>query len=200
VIKLTQAHEGEFGSCWQTAVACVLDLPAEALPDQHVIEMTATLRKRAQDAKQPNPPAYYAGHFSYMNALNAYLAKHHDLLYIQEYAWRFSALQFREPGWHLAIGPTARNAFLHCVVARHGEQVWDTNPSRAGLTKIESFGWLAQLPKSNDEAKSYHRNEDSKKRDAARWRNRTNELEASVGSLCCCPLCFADGDYLELPA
>ena len=196
MIELTQAHQSEFGSCWQTAVACVLDLPVDTLPDQHVIEMAATLRKRAQDAGEKTPPPYYAGHFSYGNALNAYLARHHDLSYLQENAWRFSCLQFREPGWHFAIGPTSRNSFLHCVVARYGEQAWDPNPSRAGLTRIDSFGWLAALPRDYDEARSYHRNEDSKKRDRERWANRANEADASVGSLCCCPACFVDGDYL----
>lgn len=193
MIELTQAHQGEFGSCWQTAIACLLELPVEALPDQHVIEMTATMRKRAQDKGEPVPD-YYAGHFSYMNALNAYLAKHHDLTYIQESAWQCAVFQFREPGWHFAIGPTSRNAFLHCVVARYGEQAWDPNPSRAGLTKIHHFGWLAPLPKDYDEFPSYHRNENSKKRDLAAWARR-HEESPSIGSLCCCPACFVDGDY-----
>jgi hypothetical protein len=193
MIELTQAHEGEFGSCWQTAVACILEVPAEALPDQHLIEMTATLRKRAQD-KGEHPPEYYAGHFSYMNALNAYLAKHHDLAYLQEYVWHFSTLRFAEPGFHFAIGPTSRNSFFHCVVARHGEQVWDPNPSRAGLTRSESFGWLARLPPADIDAHWLHRNEDSKERDRQRWANRAKE-SPSICSLCCCPECFVNGDY-----
>jgi hypothetical protein len=196
MIQLTQTHEGEFGNCWQTAVACVLELPASELPDQHLIEKTAKLHDRARTEEGSSGPPYYAGHFSYMNALNAYLAKHHRLAYVQERAWHFSTLQFQEPGWHFAIGPTSRNAFLHCVVARHGEQVWDPNSSRAGLSEIESFGYLARLPESYEKARYYHLNDEPKQRERIAWTLR-HEKPPSIGSLCCCPACFVDGEYIN---
>lgn len=36
-------------------------------------------------------------------------------------------------GYCLASGPSPRGDFLHTVVARSGEVVWDPHPSRAGL-------------------------------------------------------------------
>jgi len=194
MITLTQAHEGEFGSCWQTAIACILEVPAEMLPNQHLIEEAATLRRRAIDNGEEGQP-YYAGHFSYLNALNAYLAKHHRFAYLQEHAWHFSTLRFADPGYHVAIGPTSRNNFLHCVVARHGEQVWDPNPSRAGLSRIDSFGWLASLPEDSSNTPWYHLRDDRKADDRKAWEGRAQKTP-SIGSLCCCPACFVDGDYV----
>lgn len=198
MIQLTQAHLTPYGNCWQTAIACLLDLPAEALPDQHVIE------SRAKDESTED----YAGHHSYSNALNAYLAKHHGLGYLQEPAWKLGAFTLREPGYHLLIGPTVRTAvdgdgprILHCVVGKNGEQVWDPHPSRAGLTRVISLGWLADVSKidPNDNDRGYGwawLNEAARKRDLLSWSRRADK-SPSVSSLCCCPACFVDGEYLE---
>lgn len=196
MIELTQAHSGEFGSCWQTAIACLLELPAEVLPDQHVIEKAATMRKRAQSTSEPLPE-YFAGHYSYQNALNAYLTKHHGLGYQQEPAWKMAALQFREPGWHIALGPTTRNEFYHCVVARYGAPVWDTSPSRAGLSRVDSFGWLVPVAEASraTEGHLWHfLSEGAVKRDLLEWSQRADKAP-QISTLCCCPLCFHDGDY-----
>lgn len=198
MLQHTQTHSGEFGNCFQTAIACLLDLQPGALPNQHLIEKATIERRRAQAAKLETPPPYYAGHYSYVNALNAYLFEHHKLAYIQEAAWRLSALQFREPGLHLLAGPVERNEFHHVVVARHGEMICDTSPSRAGLKRIESFGWLVSVEGSAEVQEGYrwHQCSDgAKKRDLLEWQNRANEAPG-VSTLCCCPLCFVDGDYV----
>jgi len=200
MIYLTQTHEGEFGNCWQTAIACILELPAEKLPDQHVIEMAQKARVRAQCSDDgtnsshgpgaPAVPEYFAGQFSYMSALNAYLGKHHGLVYCQDYAWRLAPFQFRDPGWHLALGPTSRNSLYHCVVALRGETVWDTNPSRSGLSAIDQYGWL--VPETGPARAT---REARGRMDLAAW-GRRSEKSPSIGYLCCCPECFVDGEYL----
>lgn len=196
--ELTQAHLTPHGSCWQTAVACILDVPAEALPDQHVIES----RAKAESVEN------YAGHHSYTNALNAYLTKHHGLGYIQEPRWRVGPLGFHDPGFHLMIGPTVRTRedgdgprILHCVVGHHGVQVWDPHPSRAGLTRVISWGWLADVSKidesDNERGYGWHwLSEGAQKRDRFSWEKRA-EVAPSVSVLCCCPACFVNGDYVD---
>lgn len=197
MIELTQTHLTPYGNCWQTAIACLLGLPAEALPDQHVIE---------RDAADPGA-ANYAGHFSYANALNAYLTKHHGLGYIQEPAWRVGAFTLREPGFHLLIGPTVRTRedgdgprILHCIVGKHGRHRWDPHPSHAGLTRVISWGWLVDVTKitdsDNDRGYGWHwLGEGAQKRDRLNWGKRADSAP-SVSTLCCCPACFVDGDYL----
>ncbi len=196
MLELTQTHSGEFGNCWQTAVACLLDLPAEALPSQHEIEKAAKARKVATERNDPSIPEYYAGHFSYNNALNAYLAKHHGLGYMQEDAWRLAVLQFRDPGLHFALGPTTRNEFYHMVIARYGVPIWDTSPTRAGLSRVESFGWLVTVP---DGARWHWLSKEAFERDRVRWENRRSGEDATVSTFCCCPECFVGGDYRSRP-
>lgn len=191
----TQAYVTPHGSCWQTAVACVLDVPAAELPCQHTIES-------AHVTDGPD----YAGHHSYSNALNAYLFKHHGLGYLQEPAWKLGALTFREPGLHVLIGPTVRTSvdgdgpqILHCVVARHGEQIWDPHPSRAGLLRTISVGWLADVTKvdERDAERGYGwhwSRPNAAKTDLIRWNSRSDG-SPGVSALCCCPSCFVDGDY-----
>lgn len=117
------------GNCWQTAVACILDLDPAELPDQVAIE---------------------AAKKSYSNALNAFLERHHGLMYSEVYDYQIGALAVRDPGWHMLVGPTVRTASNggrnHVVVARHGVMVWDPHPSRAGLIEVERWGILASLP------------------------------------------------------
>lgn len=197
MIQLTQTQLTPHGNCWQTAVACLLGVPAEELPDQHAIETEATY------ADRPN----YAGHHSYSNALNAYLTKHHGLGYLQEPAWRIGSFALREPGFHLLIGPTVRTKtdgdgprILHCVVGKHGGQTWDPHPSRAGLTRVISWGWLADVTKidADDDQRGYGwhwLSEGARKRDLFSWSKRA-DIAPSVSVLCCCSACFVDGDYL----
>jgi len=196
VIEQTQAFVKPHGSCWQTAVACVLGVPAAELPCQHTIESMASV----EDGER------YGGHFSYSNALNAYLTKHHGLGYLQEPAWKLGSFALRDPGYHLLIGPTVRTAvdgdeprIIHCVVGKRGEPVWDPHPSRAGLTRVISWGWLADVSKVNeeDQERGYGwawLSEAARKRDLMVWSQRA-EKAPGISILCCCPACFVDGDY-----
>jgi len=119
MIELTQS---DTGNCWQTAVACILELNPEEMPSQMQIEAEGK---------------YYS------NYLNCYLIKHHDRFYFELEGWQCVGLMVREPGWHCLTGPTIRtpeNHVNHVVVARYGEPVWDPHPSRAGLTQVKKWG------------------------------------------------------------
>lgn len=131
-------------SCWQTVVACILDIEPALLPCQVSLEGLAeatteykgvSLNGRTLSAK------------SYNNMLNAYLAKHHGMVYFEMYPWQFGGLKVTAfDGYHGLIGPTVRtqeNGSHHVVVAKDGVAVWDPHPSRSGLTKVERWGIVA---------------------------------------------------------
>lgn len=117
------------GNCWQTALACILEVEPDLLPDQVALE------KAKKD---------------YRNALNAYLEHHHNLVYAELEDYQFAGIMPREPGWHLLGGPTVRTEPIrsvhHVVVGRYGEMVWDPHPSRAGLVSVKRWGTLGPLP------------------------------------------------------
>lgn len=148
------------GNCWQTCVACILDLPAEALPPQ------------AETERFPR----------YMNALNAYLEKHHNLMYasIQEYEWRaiLKTYGHHPSGLYMWEGPTIRtpeHGMEHVVVAQGHMMLHDPHPSRAGLTQVKRWGVLGPVP------------------DVVReWRDKRRESDPEL--FCPCPACWEDYD------
>lgn len=126
------------GNCWQTCVACVLEIDPATMPAQEVFEWKRT---REDGSIEWGP--------SYQTPLNAFLRKHHGLTYGELYEHQWPAVMPRDPGFHFLIGPTVRtptSGCKHVVVARYGEMVWDVHPSRAGLTMIERWGVLAPFP------------------------------------------------------
>ena len=144
--RLTQTNI-ETGNCWQTAIACILDLDPAAMPDQAAIEGKSSRR-------------------SFHNALLAYLELHHGLFYSELFDYQFSALRVKEPGYHLLLGPTERtpvNGQHHAVVGRYGQAIWDPHPSRAGLVAVERWGLLAPIPERlraiRDEGRAMGRSE-----------------------------------------
>lgn len=129
------------GNCWQTAVACVLEVEPDSLPSQLIYDTDPS-------------PAELGGWGTYSNVLNGYLGKHFGLLYSELHCYQFGALaRLREDlptkGYHLLSGPTVRtaeNGVHHVVVALHGEMVWDPHPSRAGLLEVLEWGILGPVP------------------------------------------------------
>lgn len=122
MLRLTQTNT-EPGNCWQTAVACVLEVPLEDLPDQVGIEASGE---------------------RYWNFLGAYLEAHHGMMYTEVPDYQHPAL--RPVGYHLMVGPTERTTpdhdVHHVVVGFQGEVRWDPHPSRAGLVRVEKWGVL----------------------------------------------------------
>jgi hypothetical protein len=139
MIQYTQS-DLEQGNCWQTAVACILEVVPKSLPPQVYWE------------QQTNALNGWA---NYLNVLNGYLGIHHGLVYSEVYDYAFRVLQVKEPGYHLLIGPTVRSAeqeekgalhTVHTVVGLYGELIWDPYPSRAGLTYVKQWGVLSPIP------------------------------------------------------
>lgn len=116
------------GNCWQTSIACILELDPAELPDQVAIE---------------------ASNKSYGNAIRLWLVKNRNLYYSTLDETQFPVLRMAEPGWHLLEGETVRTPakdIEHVVVGRYGELAWDPHPSRAGLTKVKRWGLLVPCP------------------------------------------------------
>lgn len=127
------------GNCWQTAVACVLDVDPDSMPAQC-------------DHESVDESGKLQG--SYGNALRSYLREHHRLTYTEIYPHQFAVLQMKDPGYHVLIGPTIRsaeNGRNHAVVGRYGAMVWDPHPSRAGLLSVASWGLIGPFPADWDE-------------------------------------------------
>ena len=126
--ELTQSRLTPPGDCWQTCVASILDLDPTELPSQG---------------------DYGPG---YLGALQAYLREHHGLAYVELNVVPevLGCLRLPEPGWHMMTGRTVRSEALgggrHVVVGRHGREVWDPHPSRAGLLDDVRWGLLVPFP------------------------------------------------------
>lgn len=164
--ELTQSNTSP-GNCWQTALACILDLDADKLPPQ--VEIEADIAQKVLD-----------GWGSFRNVLNAYLTKHHNLTYfdLQPYQWGAVILRRRE---HVMVGPTVRTAghgMNHAIVGRDGYAIWDPHPSRAGLTKVEAWGVLG--PATDAQRESHAKHADS------------TDLGERLVWGCLCPACGLD--------
>ena len=114
------------GNCWQTAVACILEVDPTNMPDQ--------------------VDCAVAGH-SYASVLSAYLAKHHRLGEHLVCAPEMSVLIVPDHVWHVMSGRTLRTTdtngwMTHAVVGRGGKFVWDPHPSRAGLVQLNHIRLL----------------------------------------------------------
>ena len=132
MIRLTQT-DVEYGNCWQTAIACILEIDPATMPDQAAIVAAGT-----------------GAHHGYHNPLMEYLVRHHRMAYYELQDWQFGAIKIAAlDGYHMLVGPTVRTPMTgvhHVVVAQRGKMVWDVHPSRAGLTQAERWGILSPVP------------------------------------------------------
>ncbi len=160
------------GNCWQTAIACLLEVNPEFLPPQVEIE-------------QMGPCGVLEGWGSYTNVLNGYLGKHHGLIYSEISAYQFGSVKPVRAG-HIMCGPTIRTEQLkvagaphihHCVVAENGKMVWDVHPSRAGLIEVKSWGILGDIQEVTIQ-------------DRKKWAER--EISDLIFNRCLCPACNLD--------
>ena len=136
MLEFTQTSFGDVGNCWQTSVACLLEVEPATLPDQTKCDLTGPNGRRL-------PP-------SYMNLLNGYLRKHHGLAYVELHTpGLLDIITVKEPGWHLLTGETTRSVEgspRHVVVGRYGQMVHDPHPSRAGLSNDIKLAFLIPFP------------------------------------------------------
>lgn len=116
------------GNCWQTCVACLLDVDPEALPPQSEYE---------RRIKQDDGSWHHVGP-SYGNALQAYLFRHHDLAWTQLHwaPWRSLSRVVRATVPFMLCGETVRtkeSGARHVVISEVDGSIWDPHPSQAGL-------------------------------------------------------------------
>lgn len=133
----------EPGNCWQTCVACILDVEPEELPPQEKYD----LRKYHPDGTWEWLPGK-----SYNNVLQNYLRTHHNLAYVEMHtpSELLESLLVRPHVFHMMTGRTVRtpvNKSRHVVVGRGGQMIWDPHPSRAGLTDEIKWSFLVPFPK-----------------------------------------------------
>lgn len=124
--KLTQTQPD---NCWQTCIAILLGVPVCAVPDQHFLD----------DHEERN---------SYGLPLQAYLYKHHDLLYVEVERDGFPIIDLQNAP-HIMIGECSRTpekGAWHAVIGIGGRLHWDVSPERSGLTKINKYGILVPFP------------------------------------------------------
>lgn len=130
--KLTQTNLFPIGNCWQTVVACILDIDPETMPDQSKLEL--------QDEKGERK--------TYHNHLQEYLAVHHDMRYVSIWEEQFGGVLPKKDLLYMWCGPTIRTpetGATHVVIAQNDQMVWDPHPSQAGLTKVTSWGFLLPM-------------------------------------------------------
>lgn len=145
--EFTQTSLAPVGNCWQTAVACILEVDPAELPDQ------TTLDRKLVDGQ-------WVGD-SYNNPLQAYLRKHRGLAQVDLHVPDEALAMLYVRGYHLITGRTVRTderGIRHCAVGRDGSPVWDPHPSRAGLTDEIRWSVLAPYP---EEWKRYRDVEDT---------------------------------------
>lgn len=142
MIELTQTCLYPDGNCWQTAVACILDLDPEVMPPQSNYDKRELGADGEWRRVGPN----------YNNVLQSYLKKHHGLAYVELHTPEEALARLRIVGYHLITGDTVRSeaygGVRHVVVGKDGEMVWDPHPSRAGLTTEIHWALLVPHPKS----------------------------------------------------
>lgn len=119
---VTQTTFGaDHGNCYGAAIASILEVPLEALPDYM--------------------GEYKAGR-DWHGLLSAYLYRHHGVM-LMEVDRRLTP--FVQPkGWHLLNGMGPRD-LPHSTVGRDGELVFDPHPDRTGLVKVESYEFLVPV-------------------------------------------------------
>jgi hypothetical protein len=131
--QYTQTRIGLKGNCFQTALACILEVEPDSLPAQDVWDVGRGLGWAC----------------SYRNILQGYLLKHHGMMYASFQDWEFAGIQVRDPGFHVMSGPSPRTSEAfnvhHAVVGCYGATVWDPHPSRVGLTEVTEWGVLAPI-------------------------------------------------------
>jgi hypothetical protein len=127
------------GNCWQTSVACLLDVDPIKLPPQPHYDYRIPGEEEKDDTFGP----------SFGNALGLYLRRHHGLFYLEIDA--SSAKDVLIPiGYHMLTGRTVRShvnrGMRHVVVGYRGRMIWDPHPSRAGLTDKVRLATLIPFP------------------------------------------------------
>jgi len=108
---IMQTKFNEDGNCWQAAVASLLEIPLEAVPD-------------FSNKANPNRQTDWFTHFSH------WLFDEFSM-----FVWIYNP-EREIPAFHILAGESPRG-FSHAVVARKDEIIHDPHPEGGGLVKLE---------------------------------------------------------------
>lgn len=115
-----QTRDGETGNCYCAALASLLEVPLETMPDITADTMDGC---------------------NWLRFVRSYLWKHHRLAILSMDSRLVSRV--KPIGWHLMNGQSPRNSeHGHAVVGWNGEIAHDPHPSRAGLVKVHDYEFL----------------------------------------------------------
>lgn len=118
-----QTRDGETGNCYAAALASLLEVPLEVMPD--IVAETMH------------------GH-NWHGYINTYLSRHHQLMAISIDQRLVPCI--RPVGWHLISGVSPRNPdHAHAVVGCGGAILHDPHPSRAGVSKVYDYTFLVPV-------------------------------------------------------
>lgn len=130
--KLDQTIFGEdHGDCFRTCVACILELPLDAVPNFCDVDL------------------YPGDDGEWFVALDEWLQM-----------FNLSAIclshdgTFAPRGFAILSGGSPRGDFNHSVVAHNGEMVWDPHPSRGGLR--DHLDWIVFTVGDPADVAGYH--------------------------------------------
>lgn len=118
-----QTREGATGNCYCAAIASILEVPLESLPDIVAEEMHGR---------------------DWHTYVAAYLFKHHGLMALELDGRLVPYVSPR--GFHIISGTSPRNPeWGHAVVGLFGELLHDPHPSRAGVAKVTDYTFLVPV-------------------------------------------------------
>jgi len=150
------------GSCYPTAIACILDLELHEVPyfnlfywteeekqNQAAVFNEIYLRGKGIDDSGVNEVNNYNEHLwsarrLWADALQYWLA---GLGYIETFIDLNEIADFLEQNpdrLYFAIGPSPRK-YRHVVIYRNGDMIHDPHPDNSGLTNIESYSYLRKI-------------------------------------------------------
>lgn len=123
-------ESGQFGDCHRTAIACLLDLKPEDVPN---------FGDGGPDGKEFNRRTdEYLATVGLCQAMVAYSCSLEDVL---------TSLKNCSPGVHVLLGGESKTGCGHTVIACDGEIVWDPSLTDSGIVgpMEDGFYWVTFL-------------------------------------------------------
>ena len=118
MVPLTQTRTGKHGTCFQTALASILELPLNSVPD---------FQGEGND---------------WLDQVARFLEPM-GLAYVQiDVDDPILEIMFKHGETYSTIEGMSPNDLPHACVALNGELVWDPDPRKVGLKTVECFGLL----------------------------------------------------------
>lgn len=109
-------EEGQYGDCHRTAIACLLDMPRDSVPNFG--EHYGSVEK------------FYKAEREFLESVG--LAKV-SVVYQGTLDQVLTTMGAVNPGAYYILGGTSKSGFGHSVIGRGGKIVWDPHPDEVGI-------------------------------------------------------------------